>query len=203
VIERERMTAALIALCFEHGYRQTTVEMVIERAGVDLDAFERHFAGIEDCFCSVYQEIQDELMDRVLAAVSIEPTWRDRLRATAYTMADFVAEDEKRAHLAIFEVRSAGDRAVYMLSQSYERLFDLIDLGRRERRAPGSISRATAEAIGGTMFFQMYASYDGVSIDSVRAKVPELMYVAVLPYLGLEAAAEELRIPAPGAVDAV
>jgi len=30
----------------------------------------------------------------------------------------------------------------------------------------------------------------------VRAKVPEMMYVAVLPYLGVEAAEEELhRVP--------
>jgi AcrR family transcriptional regulator len=199
--ERERMATALIDLCFEQGYRRTTLGMLLERAGVDHAAFERHFADLEDCFCSVYEDIQGELMERVLAAVTAAPTWRDRLRATAYTMADFVAEDERRTHLAIFEVRSAGDRAVYLLSQSYERLFDLIDMGRRESRRERSISRATAEAIGGSMFFQMYASYDGESIDAVRAKVPELMYVAVLPYLGPEAAAEELRTPVPLTAD--
>lgn len=192
--ERERMAAALVELCFERSYRETTLEMLLERAEVDGATFERHFSDMEDCFCGVYQDIQDELMETVLAAVTTARTWRDRLRATAYTMADFVAEDVKRSHFAIFEVRSAGDRAMYMLAQSYERLFDLIDQGRREREIPGSVSRATAEAIGGAMFFQMYASYDGGSIDTVRAKVPELMYVAVLPYLGPEAAAEELRL---------
>jgi AcrR family transcriptional regulator len=185
---------AMVGLCFEHGYRQTTLDMLLDRAEVDRAAFERHFTDLEDCFCEVYQEMQKELMERVLAAIACESTWRDRLRATAYTMADFVAEDEKRTRFVIFEVRSAGDRAIYLLSQSYERLFDLIDQGRRERRLPGSISRATAEAIGGTMFFQMYASYAAGSIESVRAKVPEMMYVAVLPYLGAEAAAEELRL---------
>ena len=192
--ERERMAAALVDLCFEKGFGQTTLEMLLDRAEVDQAAFERHFADLEDCFCGVYQDIQDELLERVFAAITSEPTWRDRLRATAYTMADFVAEDEKRTHFAIVEVRSAGDRAIYLLSQSYERLFDLIDQGRRERDLPGWVSRATAEAIGGTMFFQMYASYEAGSIDSVRARVPELMYVAVLPYLGAEAAAEELRL---------
>jgi hypothetical protein len=83
---------------------------------------------------------------------------------------------------------------MYLLGQSYERLFDLIDLGRRERRLRGSISRATAEAIGGTIFFQMYASYQAGSVDAVRARVPEMMYVAVLPYLGAEAAEEELHL---------
>jgi hypothetical protein len=49
------------------------------------------------------------------------------------------------------------------------------------------------------MFFQMYASYEaGESIDAVRARIPELMYVAVLPYLGAEAAEEELRLVPQG-----
>jgi AcrR family transcriptional regulator len=192
--ERERMAEALITLCFEHGYRRTTLEMLLDRAGVDRAAFERHFADIEDCFCQVYEDIQQELMRRVLAAIQRELTWRDRLRTVAYTMANFVAEDEQRTHFAIIEVRAAGDRAMCLLGQSYERLFDLIDLGRRERRLRGSISRATAEAIGGTIFFQMYASYQAGSVDAVRARVPEMMYVAVLPYLGAEAAEEELHL---------
>jgi AcrR family transcriptional regulator len=192
--ERERMAEALIALCFENGYRQTTLEMLLERAGVERAAFERHFADMEDCFCKVYEDMQEELMRRVVAAIEREPTWRDRLRTIAYTMADFVAEDERQAHFAIVEIRAAGDRAMYLLGQSYERLFDLIDLGRRERRLRGSISRATAEAIGGTIFFQMYASYQAGSVDAVRARVPEMMYVAVLPYLGAEAAEEELHL---------
>jgi AcrR family transcriptional regulator len=192
--DRKRMAEALIDLCYEHGYRSTTLEMLLERAGVDRAAFERHYADMEDCFCQVYEEVQGELVKRIQGAIEREPSWRDRLRATAYTMADFVAEDEKRTHFTIYEVRAAGDRAVYLLGESYERLFDLIDLGRRERSFRRSISRATAEAIGGTIFFQMYASFEAGSVESVRAKVPEMMYVAVLPYLGAEAAEEELRL---------
>ncbi len=181
-------------LCYERGYRATTLAMLLERAGLDLAAFERHFRDLEDCFCEVYGEFQEELMKRMFAAISGEPTWRDRLRVMAYTMADYVSEDERRTQFIVVEVRSAGDRAIYMMSQGYERLFDLIDMGRRERPAAGSISRATAEAIGGSMFFQMYSSYEPGSIDAVRARVPELMYMAVLPYLGPEAAEEELRL---------
>jgi AcrR family transcriptional regulator len=80
--ERERMAEALIALCFENGYRQTTLEMLLERAGVERAAFERHFADMEDCFCKVYEDMQEELMRRVVAAIEREPTWRDRLRTS-------------------------------------------------------------------------------------------------------------------------
>jgi AcrR family transcriptional regulator len=193
--ERERIAAAMVDLCFEHGYRQTTPEMLFDRAEVDRAGFRRHFADLEDCFCEVYKEMRDDLMGRVAAAVEYEATWRDGLRATAYTMVDWTAEDEKRTKFTVIEVRSAGERALILMGQAFEELFDLIDRGRDERQLPGEISRATAEAIGGTIFNQMYAAYEDGSIDAVRAKVPEMMYMAVRPYLGDEAAAEELREP--------
>jgi AcrR family transcriptional regulator len=195
---RERIAAGMVDLCFEHGYRETTLDMVLDRAEVDRAAFERHFADLEDCFCEVYKEMRDDLMTRVAAAVEHEATWRDSLRAAAYTMVDWAAEDEKRTKFTVIEARSAGERALVLMGQAFEELFDLIDRGRDERQLPGAISRATAEAVGGTIFTQMYAAYEEGSIKAVRAKIPEMMYMAVRPYLGEDAAAEELRqAPSP------
>jgi AcrR family transcriptional regulator len=191
---RERISDALLDLCFERGYRATTVPMLLERAGVDRATFRRLFTDLENCFCEVYRELQVELTEIVVEAVVAEPTWRDRLRATAYSMADYVSEDERRAHFTVIDVRTAGDRAIYMMNQLYERLFDLIDEGRREPGVRDSVTRATAEAIGGTFFFQMFSSYEPGSADDARARVPELMYLAVLPYLGREAAEAELQM---------
>jgi AcrR family transcriptional regulator len=193
--ERERIATAMIDLCFEVGYRETTLEMLLDRAGVDRAAFERHFADLEDCFCQVYEGMRDDLMCRVAATVEQQPNWRDSLRAVAYTMVDWTAEDEKRTKFTVIEVRSAGERALLMMGEAFDELFDLIDRGRDERELPGDISRATAEAVGGTIFNQMYVAYEAGSIEAVRAKVPEMMYMAVRPYLGEKAASEELHAP--------
>jgi AcrR family transcriptional regulator len=195
VSEREQIEAAMIDLCFEYGYRQTSLEMLLERAGVDRDAFARHFADLEDCFCRIYVGMRDELMRRVAVAAKGRPSWRDGIRAVAYTMVDWTAEDEKRTKFAVVEVRTAGERAAILMGQAFEELFELIDEGRDERELPGEISRATAEAVGGMIFTQMFAAYEQGSIDAVRAKVPEMMYMAVRPYLGEEVAAEELHAP--------
>jgi hypothetical protein len=48
----------------------------------------------------------------------------------------------------------------------------------------------------------MYAAYEEGSIEAVRAKIPEMMYMAVRPYLGEQVAAEELRQAAPNPVRA-
>jgi len=75
-------------------------------------------------------------------------------------------------------------------------MFDLLDAGRGEREGGGP-SRAIAEAVGGTIFFRMNAAFEEGSIETVRAKIPEMMYMAVLPYLGPEAAEVELNAPVP------
>ena len=167
--------------------------MVLDRAGLDRETFERHFADLEDCFCEVYKEIRDDLMSQVSAAVENTESWRESLRAVAYTMVDYTAADDKRTNFSVFEVRSAGERALLLMGEAFNELFDLIDRGREERDDHHEISRATAEAVGGSIFNQMYVAYERGAIDAVRAKLPEMMYMAVLPYLGAEAAAEELR----------
>jgi AcrR family transcriptional regulator len=192
---RDRIGEALLDLCFAHGYRSLSLQMLLDRAEIDEAVFGRHFDDLDDCFCTIYEELRDELMEGAAAAVAAERSWRDGLRAALYAIVDFVEEDQKRTHLIIVEARSAGDRAVDLIHEGYERMFDYLDRGREERPGSGTISRATAEAIGGSIFFQMYSSYTNGSIASVREKVPKMMYTAVLPYLGREAAEEELSRP--------
>src|SRR6478609_7827989 len=147
--ERARIREALLDLCFERGYRQLDLAALLERAKVDEAAFERHFGDLEDCFCVVYQEIRDELFDRFAHAIADEHTWRDRIRATAYVFLRFLREDSRVTHLAVIDVRSAGERALRLFTEAFEDLNNLLDQGRGERRHPDSLSRATAEAIGG------------------------------------------------------
>jgi AcrR family transcriptional regulator len=198
--ERTRIRAALIDLCFERGYRQIGLADLLARAAVTEREFHRHFADLEDCFCRVYLEIRDGFLDRVAVAVSDEESWRDRIRATAYVLIRFLAEDEKVTHLSSVDVLTAGERAHLLFGEAVERLTTLIDEGRGERESSTgeTISRATAGAIAGGILTQIYAtSGQKAPMPPEGEVVPQMMYTAVLPYLGEEAAREELSIPPP------
>ena len=71
-----------------------------------------------------------------------EATWRDGLRAAIYAMVDFIGEDAKRTHLMVLDVRGAGDRALDLMHEGYERFFDFLDRGREERAGSGPRSPA-------------------------------------------------------------
>jgi AcrR family transcriptional regulator len=195
--DRARIRRALIDLCYEQGLPATALPDLLARAGVDEETFHRHFADLEDCFFQVYREELERFRRESAAARARWVSWRDRLRATAYTLYRFLAADDRIRWLTVVEVRRASERAQLLIGEEIEVLFELLDEGRSER-PEGGVTRATAESIGGGMFTQMWViAADKGPMPPEEETVPQLMSMAVLPYLGEEAAREELEIPPP------
>jgi AcrR family transcriptional regulator len=138
-----------------------------------------------------------EFFRRVWPAFAGESTWREQIRAVAYTVFEFIDEDPRRANLMLIDTLGAGERATVLREQGLELLVELIDQGRNELDDPGSVSRTTAEAIAGTIHRQIRLAVKNDAV--VPGLVPKLLYNVVLPYLGTEVAKEELtRLPPPG-----
>jgi AcrR family transcriptional regulator len=197
-LQRARIRQALLDLCFERGFTALGLDDLLERAEVDRPAFERHYGDLENCFYLTYAEALEGFRRRAARARARAGSWRERVRVTAYALYRFIADDDKLRRLTTAEVRAGGERVQLLFGEEVEALFDLIDEGRRELADPESLTRATAEQVGGGIFNQIYvAGSRGGSMPPERAIIPELMYSVVLPYLGDEAAREELRTPPP------
>jgi AcrR family transcriptional regulator len=195
--DRDRIGRALVDLCFEHGYRDTTLPMLLERAGVDQRAFERHFSDLEDCFCVTLEAVRNEYFSRIGAAFAAQGIWRNQLRATAYASLRFLREDLPRARFLRVEVMYAGARAQLIRDQGMDVLCELIDRGRAELDDPDSVPRSTAESLAGGIYQRTHTAVERDDPQLWARLVPEFMYTLVLPYLGSEAALEELSIPPP------
>jgi AcrR family transcriptional regulator len=190
--------AALIDLCFERGFAALTVEALCRRAGVGRTAFRRRHASLEDCFLEVCRGELLRYRRRAAAARAGLGEWRARLRATAYALYRFLAEDERRRRLTVVEARTAGELPALLLAEQIEALLDLIDEGRDEPTAPPTLTRATAESLGGGIFNELcFTAGRRGPMPPEEELVPQLMYAAVLPYLGAASAAQELEIAPP------
>lgn len=196
VEHRGRIRRSLLDLCHERGFAQTTVEDLCLRAEVPPEEFERSFSSLEACFLHFYVAEMHGFRRRMATAQRGQESWRDRLRATAYDLFRFLVEDESRASFVLVESRAAGERAQLIFAEGIEPLFDLLDEGREAPGYTGTLTRATAEQIGGGIFNAIYAAM-ARRVPLSTELVPQLMYAAVLPYLGATAAAEELEIPPP------
>lgn len=195
--ERARIERALVALCVERTYAETSLPLVLERAEVDLATFERFYADLEDCFCSIYTEMRDEYMLRVAAAFVDADGWREQMRAAAYVTLAYLREDPDRARITFVEVLYAGDRAKLIRDEAMQGLFALVDQGRQQPGAPAGLTTFTAETIGSAVYQRIQTAIEQDELDEFEEGLQEMMYMAVLPYLGEEAAREELTIPPP------
>jgi AcrR family transcriptional regulator len=196
--QRARIREAMLDEVVANGYEGASLERVLERAGLDREAFERRFAGFDDCYMQLFDDFTAEF-DRASfgAYESTEGPWRDRLRAAAYGAARYIRDHPREAAFSSTLMFAAGDYAQARRERHLRRLAAMIDAGREELEDPAALSPAIAEAALGSIYALCTKRLAAGEADSIEALVPELMYVAVRPYLGERLAREELSVPPP------
>jgi AcrR family transcriptional regulator len=182
----------LVELVAARGYQATTVDHVIELAGVEPAAFHRHFASVEDCFAAAWEAVDGELTRRMAAAFGRRTEWRDRLRDALLAGLGYLAEDDSRARLYVAEVVYVSEEMRDRQRRSLGRLSATIDLGRDgeggEEQAPSEI----ADAVSGAIWHRAHQLIQTGRGKDLPAELPRFMYIAVLPYRGADAARAEL-----------
>jgi AcrR family transcriptional regulator len=201
--ERERIEVATFELVLERGYVETTVEAVCERTGLSAETFARHFADLQSCVGAIYGEINDAFDCQVQAAYDAQAHWRTSLRAAAYAAADFFASHPREARFCTVAIMDAGELIAVRRDANLQRFVDLIDAGRSELPDPSAIGREAAESAIGAIFERLLRNVSrdagGTGIRRAGDFVPELMYLAVRPYVGHAEALKELSMPPPSA----
>lgn len=191
---RKRITMAMVELAAAHGLEATTVTMICERAGVGRAAFDRYFTGKEDCFLRVHGAIALEFCQRTGAAYAGPRAWHDRIWAGAWAAMRFLQEDPVRARFFVVAVNGAGARAQARRDRILQGLADMIDAGRTELAEPEAVSRSTAEMVTGAIYGTIMAKVRDGAIERDEEFLSELVYMAMMPYLGARAAEDELLV---------
>jgi AcrR family transcriptional regulator len=181
-----------MALVVKNGMAGTTVDSVLDRAGVPRSSFDRHFASIGDCCLRVYLANIDEFDRVVFGELDLVEGWRRRLRTAAYTAAHYVKQRPIETRFDMVQMLAAGDVAQAHRDRYVNRIVDLIDEGRQELDDPQSMTRGVAVGVFGSVYQMLQRALSEGRQPDPESVVPELMYIAVLPYLGHEVAAEEL-----------
>lgn len=191
---RGRIATAMVELAAEQGLEPTTIAMVCERAAVGRAAFDRNFTGKEDCFLKVHGEIALEFCQRVGVAYGGPRGWHDRIWAGAWAAMRFLQEDATRARFFVVAVNGAGSRAQARRDRVLQGLADMIDAGRAELEEPESVSRSTAEMVSGAIYGTIMIKIRDGAIERGEEFLSELVYMAMMPYLGARAAEDELLV---------
>jgi AcrR family transcriptional regulator len=194
---RERLLAAMEVEAGERGYRRCSAEGVARRAGLGPARFADEFDSLEECFLAAWDRVYERFVARCIAAYQRPGSWRDRLRAAAEEFCSFVEEDPGAARVLLVELLEAGPRARARRDLGVRSFASLFDAGRAELEDPGSLPYEVAQGIAGSIFVTLRAQLIKGS-GSPRDLMDELMCIAVMPYLGVDAAMGELEEEAGG-----
>jgi AcrR family transcriptional regulator len=195
----EVLRQAALDLIAERGsYEAIELSELLERAGVERTYFDRHFNARDECLLWASSLELRSFTASLWRAYDEQSNWRDGLRAAAYEMADVVDADPRFAVVSTVAIGYAGDFAQLERDAAVERMIEMVDLGRQEMADPAAVGRGPAEMVVGAIFQALRAGGAGDGELDPTNLVPQFMFMAVRPYLGEEAAQEELKLPRPG-----
>ncbi len=198
--ERERLLEAMLRVAAAKGYETTTVNDVIEVAGVSRGAFDEMFADKEACFLEAYEAVFDVLVAHMTAAfeAAAEEPWPRRIVAALSALVGLLSIEAGIARLAMVEVTAAGEAARARYRSALARFTPFLEEGRDYSGQGEELPADTARfAIGGatSMIFDEVRAGRGPELKRI---LPDLVFAVLMPYIGPEAAEDEMRRVARG-----
>lgn len=192
--ERERLLEAMVRIAAAKSYEATTVADVIEMAGVSQETFEEMFGDKDSCFLEAYDRVVDVLIAHVSNAFTsaADQPWPERVTAGLRALVELLSAQAGIAKMAIVEVPSAGE-ARERYRAALVRFTPHLEEGREySDRGKDLPSDTAAFAVGGatSMIFDEFRAGRGAELEGI---LPDLVFAVLMPYLGPEAAEEEMR----------
>jgi len=193
--QRERLLEAMVRVAAAKGYEATTVTDVVEVAGVSRETFYETFEDKEACFLEAYDAVIDVLVAHVASAFESaagEP-WPERIAAGLGALAGLLATEADIARMAMVEVTAAGEDARERYRAALARFTPFLEEGRTYSGQGDELPPDTARfAIGAatSMIFDEIRAGRGPELERI---LPDLVFAVLMPYLGPEAAEDEMR----------
>ncbi len=189
--KQQRILLGMLEAVGARGYEKATVQDAIDRAGLYRQAFYDFYRDKEDCYVQALDAGSAWVELAMREAIEEAPTWRQQLRGALTGLLGFLDEQPEVGRALLVEVHAAGEAAVSKRAEAMERAAAMVDLAREEsgEEAPA----ISAEAVVAGILAVLHSRLAANRTTGFGELLPELMYLAVLPYFGAEAATLEMR----------
>jgi AcrR family transcriptional regulator len=193
---RQVILAAMIRVVGDKGYAEASVADVLEEADVSRMTFYRYFDDKQHCFLAAYEMVIEQVFAELASNCDRELPWPSRMADGLSTLVDRFAVDPALARTAVVEVAAAGADARELHWNALNRFTEYLEGGRAlaGEDLPPNISLMSAGAVSGLIFDELLAG----RADQLPTLLPDLLFAMLVPYVGPQAAAAEMRRVANG-----
>jgi AcrR family transcriptional regulator len=183
----ERVLRAFAAVVAEHGYANTTVEMVCKRAVMSPRTFYAYFSSKDDALFAAIDSASAQLIAAIMPNFRRNADWTQGVRAAFGDFFGFLASRPTLAKLLMVEVYGAGPAALERREEALRPLQVLLAEGRA--RVP-QVAPIAAQAIAGGTYRLAYKQIRDSGAESLPNLAPICTYLTLAPFVGANAAGE-------------
>ena len=187
--QRRRLLAAMTESVAVRGYAATSVERVIELAGVSRATFYEQFGNRRECLLAAHAAVLERFLEDVSAACSGETVWRDRAAAAIGAAVEFAIRHPDEARLLALDTIAADAEAARHALAGADRLVAMLRTGRKHHTQAADLPEVTERALVGAVASAV--NWHLLKGESLRGLEPQLIYLVLTPYVGSAAAARQ------------
>jgi AcrR family transcriptional regulator len=190
--QRERLLAATAQAVAAQGYGRTNVADIIAVAGVSRRTFYEHFADKEECFFAAYEAIVLLVFRAVEEAYSTPDDWPYKVRSGIEALVTFVIEEPEFARMFVLEAPAAGPAARVYRERVMALFGQFLEPGRELPATGVELPQMAIPLLVGGLYEIIYSRLLRDQPDQLRDDLPDMVYCALVPFIG-HAQADEIR----------
>jgi AcrR family transcriptional regulator len=189
--QRLRIVEAMIETCAEKTYAATTIADIVKRAGISRTTFYKRFANKRACFDAALDTCIFELRTAAVVADDPADSPPQTVRKATAAILDLLAAKPALAQLVMIDAVTVEpailERYRSLLIPALESLWDRAGESRRASAADPFLAFGRGQVL---VFNQIAAGRTAQLPDLL----PDLVYLAVLPFAGHEEAARQAQM---------
>jgi AcrR family transcriptional regulator len=185
---------AMLEVCGERGYREVSVQSVLDRSGASRRQFYSHFRSKSDCYADAYEFEVERRYAALLRAAAREETWARAVVTALRKMADLLENRPSLARGLLIEVHVAGGRALSKRAEVLARLAAALDGAREDPGVRHSPPPLTSAFMLGTIEAYITRTLLREAPQEFGAGMRELAEMVLSAYFGRDETIAELEL---------
>jgi len=192
--QRERIVDATAAIVAEKGLPALTIPEIAKRANVSHQTFYDIYASKRDAFLGAQKiGMHQALQITVKAYEAVEADWPRAVASGLRALIDYLASEPAHAHLSIVDTFASSPEATEIRNTALHAFAAYLGPGYElvDREVPA----IAAEAIAGGIWQVLYHYVEHDCVSELPGAAPQIIYIALTPFLGPEQATRVARSP--------
>ncbi|HEV7786624.1 MAG TPA: TetR/AcrR family transcriptional regulator [Thermoanaerobaculia bacterium] len=186
--ERRDLLAAFRRTAGEQGYRALTIEVVTRTAGLPRERFDVHFDSKEEALAAVQEEFLEGICREAESSCVAETGWPEGVRAALGSILGRMIETETLTRALMVEAPGQSFAARQRQTGTLDRLAAMLAGGRRLYPRAAELPPLAERVLIGGVASVIAERLLGEDAATLRGLVQELLWLLLMPYLGIQEA---------------